>query len=250
MLYDLILEKHNKEKLMVLLIDPDKHDDDSLKRTVDIANRAGINFFLIGGSIISKSINEKIVTIKQNSQLPVFLFPGNLLQLCDQADGILFLSLISGRNPEFLIGNHVLAAPFLKNSKMEVIPTSYILIDTGQPTAVEYMSNTSPIPANKPEIAVATALAGEMLGHKLVYLEGGSGAGHTVNIKLIHEVKRNISIPLIVGGGVRTTKQAHEIFDSGADIIVIGNVAEENPLVMFNLISSADPKTKLIFNKS
>src|ERR1035437_7477394 len=138
MLYDLILEKHNKEKLMVLLIDPDKHDDESLKRTVDIANRAGINFFLIGGSIISKSINDKIVTIKQNSQLPVFLFPGNLLQLCDQADGILFLSLISGRNPEFLIGNHVLAAPFLKNTKMEVIPTSYILIDTGQPTAVEY----------------------------------------------------------------------------------------------------------------
>jgi putative glycerol-1-phosphate prenyltransferase len=252
MLYDLILERHNKEKSMVLLIDPDKHDDESLKRTVDIANRAGINFFLIGGSIISKSINDKIVTIKHNSQLPVFLFPGNLLQLCDKADGILFLSLISGRNPEFLIGNHVLAAPFLKNSKMEVIPTSYILIDTGQPTSVEYMSNTSPIPANKPEIAVATALAGEMLGHKLVYLEGGSGAGHTVNVKLIQEVKRNISIPLIVGGGIRTTKQASEIFDAGADIIVIGNVAEENPLVMFDLISSADPKakTKLIFNKS
>jgi len=239
MLYDFILNKfNNNKKLAVLLIDPDKHDEGSLKRTVDIANKAGISFFLIGGSIISKSINDKIVTIKQCSKLPVFLFPGNLLQLCDQADGILFLSLISGRNPEFLIGNQVLAAPFLKNSQMEVIPTGYILIGTGQSTAVEYMSNTSPIPSNKPEIAVATALAGEMLGHKLIYLEGGSGADHIVNTQLIREVKQNITVPLVVGGGIRTPKQANEIFEAGADIIVIGNVAEEDPLAMFEIASA------------
>jgi len=240
MLYDYILKKQNKEKLIVLLIDPDKHNDESLKRTVDIANKAGINFFLVGGSIISKSINDQIAIIKYHSQLPVFLFPGNLLQLCDQADGILFLSLISGRNPEFLIGNQVLAAPFLKNSGMEVIPTGYILIDTGQPTSVEYMSNTNPIPSNKPDIAAATALAGEMLGHKLIYLEGGSGAGQIVNTKLIREVKQNISIPLVVGGGIRTAKQACEIFKAGADIIVIGNIAEENPMAMFEIVSAIE----------
>jgi putative glycerol-1-phosphate prenyltransferase len=238
MLYDFILSKQNKEKLVVLLIDPDKQNDESLKHTVNIANEAGISFFLIGGSIISKSINEQIATIKQNSQLPVFLFPGNLLQLCDLADGIFFLSLISGRNPEFLIGNQVLAAPFLKNSNMEIIPTGYMLIDTGQRTSVEYMSNTAPIPADKPDIAIATALAGEMLGHKLIYLEGGSGTRQIINTRLISEVKQNISIPLIVGGGIHTAKQASEIFDAGADIIVIGNAVEDNPKVIFEIVSA------------
>jgi len=239
MLYDIILKKQNKEKLVALLIDPDCHKNESLKQTIDIANKAGINFFLIGGSIISKSINDQIAIIKSHSQLPVFLFPGNLLQLCDQADGILFLSLISGRNPEFLIGNQVMAAPFLKNSGMEIIPTGYMLIDTGQTTSVEYMSNTMPIPANKPDIAIATALAGEMLGHKLIYLEGGSGAGQIVNTKLIREIKQNITIPLIVGGGIRNARQAGEIFSAGADIIVIGNVAEENPMAMFDIVSAS-----------
>ena len=236
MLYDLIKQKQNKEKMVALLIDPDNHDSESLENIVNIANLAGIDFLLIGGSIITKSFNEQITIIKEKTTMPVFLFPGNLLQLCNLADGILLLSLISGRNPELLIGNHVIAAPFLKNNGMEVIPTGYILVDTGNRTSVEYMSNTSPIPSNKPDIAVATAMAGEMLGHKLIYLEGGSGAEQTINQQIISEVKKNISIPLIVGGGIRTSIQARQIFNAGADIIVIGTVAEESPDMVFEIV--------------
>ncbi len=237
MLYDLIIQKHHKEKMVALLIDPDNHDTESLENIVNIANLAGINFLLIGGSIITKSFNDKISIIKKKTALPVFLFPGNLLQLCNLADGILLLSLISGRNPELLIGNHVIAAPFLKNNGMEIIPTGYILIDTGNCTSVEYMSNTRPIPSNKAEIAVATAMAGEMLGQKLIYLEGGSGAEQTISKHLISEVKKNISIPLIVGGGIRTSSQAQQIFKAGADIIVIGTVAEESPDMVFEIVN-------------
>lgn len=236
MLYNHILQKFGKEKMVALLIDPDNHDTESLENIVHIADLAAIDFILVGGSIITKSFNDKIQIIKEKTSLPVFLFPGNLLQLCNLADGILLLSLISGRNPEFLIGNHVVAAPFLKSSGMEIIPTSYLLIDTGNCTSVEYMSHTRPIPSNKPEIAVATALAGEMLGHKLVYLEGGSGAEQTVCNQLISEVKKNISIPLIVGGGIRTAAQAKQIFRAGADIIVIGTVAEESPDMVFEIV--------------
>lgn len=236
MLYDIIKKKQDKEKMVSLLIDPDNHDSESLVNLVNISNIAGIDFFLIGGSITSKAIHDKIEQIKSISQLPVFLFPGNLLQLCNKADGILFLSLVSGRNPDFLIGNHVVAAPFLKESGMEIIPTGYMLIDTNNRTSVEYMSNTQPIPANKYDIAVATAIASELLGHKLIYLEGGSGADQPINKKLISEVKKNTSLPLIVGGGIRTSIQATEIFKAGADIIVIGTVAEESPDMIFQIV--------------
>ncbi|HEY4787971.1 MAG TPA: geranylgeranylglyceryl/heptaprenylglyceryl phosphate synthase [Bacteroidales bacterium] len=236
MLYDLIKKNMNKEKMISLLIDPDNHDNESLENILHISTLANIDFLLVGGSIVTKSFNEKISIIKKKTSLPVFLFPGNLLQLCDMADGILFLSLLSGRNPELLIGNHVIAAPFIKNSGIEVIPTGYILIDTGTRTSVEYMSNTRPIPSNKPEIAVATAMAGEMLGHKLIYLEGGSGAEQTVCNNLIEEVKKNISIPLVVGGGIRTAAQTRQIFSAGADIIVISTVAEESPDMVFEIV--------------
>lgn len=229
MLYTHIINKIKHEKMIVLLIDPDKQTTDSLTHLVTIAQKADIDFFLMGGSIIATSLSEQLKLIKQLTNIPVFLFPGNLLQLCNKADGILLLSLLSGRNAEFLIGNHVNAAPFLKNSGMEIISTGYILIDTGKRTSVEYMSNTVPIPSNKPEIAVATAMAGEMLGQKLIYLEGGSGADSTISKELISSVRKNISIPLIVGGGIRDEKTASEIFDAGADIIVIGSIAEENP---------------------
>ena len=229
MFYTHIIQKCTSEKMIALLIDPDKHTDASLEHVVDIANRSGIDFFLIGGSLVSKSVNDTIIFIKKLSSLKIFLFPGNLFQLCDQADGILLLSLISGRNPEFLIGNHVLAAPFLKNSGIEVISTSYILIGNGKTTSVEYISNTRHIPSGKTDIAVATAMAGEMLGHKLIYLEGGSGADKPVDKVLIGEVKKNISVPLIVGGGIRTPQQARDAFDAGANILVIGTIAEETP---------------------
>lgn len=238
MLYELIKNKQNKEKQVVLLIDPDKHNELSLLSLLDKAVRCGISFVLIGGSLTSKSINESIILIQRHCNLPVFLFPGSLLQLCDKADGILLLSLLSGRNAEFLIGNHVQAAPFLKKSGMEIIPTGYILIDCGQPSSVEYMSNTFPIPFNKTDIAIATAMAGEMLGLKLIYLEGGSGANRNIHSSLISEVKANITLPLIVGGGIRSYQQAKDVFKAGADIIVIGTVAEENPDAIIEIASA------------
>ncbi|NJO69784.1 MAG: phosphoglycerol geranylgeranyltransferase [Bacteroidetes bacterium] len=185
-------------------------------------------------------MNQLIQTIKQETNVPVFLFPGNLLQLCDQADGILLLSLISGRNPEYLIGNHVLAAPFLKTTGMEIIPTGYILVETGTKTAVEYISNTTAIPAGKTDIVVSTAMAGEMLGLKVIYLEGGSGADKPVNKTLIEEVKKHINIPLIVGGGIRAANQARDAYDAGADILVLGNVLEENPELLKDFLETRD----------
>ncbi len=239
MLYDIIKIKQNKEKQVVLLIDPDKHNELSLVTILQQAVLGNISFILIGGSITSKSINECISLIKKRCSIPVFLFPGSLMQLCDQADGILLLSLLSGRNADFLIGNHVHAAPFIKRSGMEVIPTGYILIDCGKRTSVEYISNTFPIPSNKPDIAVATAMAGEMLGQKIIYLEGGSGAITNINTSLIAEVKANITIPLIVGGGIRTYNQAKDVFNAGADIIVIGTAAEINPASIIDIAATA-----------
>lgn len=229
MIYPTLLSCYNQSKMLFMLIDPDKHDDASLLRTLKIVNRTPPDVILIGGSLVSKSLNDSISLIKETTSIPVFLFPGNLLQVCDQADGILLISLISGRNPDYLIGNHVLAAPFLRKSGMEVIPTGYILVGTGTKTSVEYISNTTAIPASKTDIVVSTAMAAEMLGLKLIYLEGGSGADCPVNKDLITAVKKNISIPLIVGGGIRTPQQATDAFTAGADIIVVGNILEESP---------------------
>ena len=238
MLYQDILAKKNKEKIISVLFDPDKSDEISIGNTLQIADKSGVDFYMIGGSLISKSINDKVSFIKKYSSRPVFLFPGNILQLCDKADGIFLLSLISGRNPDFLIGNHVIAAPFLKSGNLEIIPTGYMLVDTGKPTSVEYISNTRPIPGDKPDIAVATAMAGEMLGLKMIYLEGGSGAVCSVNTKIIKEVKQNITIPLIVGGGINSLPIAREIFEAGADIIVIGTAIEENPNSLLEIAKS------------
>jgi phosphoglycerol geranylgeranyltransferase len=232
MVYTKILANQGKSKMLAMLIDPDKHHTGSLQKTLEAVIKYPPDFILVGGSLISKSMNDTIVAIKKVTQLPVFLFPGNLLQLCDQADGVLLLSLISGRNAEYLIGNHVLAAPFLRNSGMEIVPTGYILVETGSKTSVEYISNTTAIPAGKTDIVVSTAIAGEMLGLKMIYLEGGSGADQPVNKELINEVKKHISIPLIVGGGIRTPQQARDAYFAGADIVVVGNVLEENLLLL------------------
>jgi putative glycerol-1-phosphate prenyltransferase len=231
----IVQNKANHNKMLGVLIDPDKYTNEMLNTVIDCAQQTKVSFFLIGGSLVSKNVNDTIQYIKEKSGLPVFLFPGNLLQLCDQADGILLLSLISGRNPEYLIGNHIHAAPFLRKSGMEIIPTGYMLVDTGKRTSVEYISNTFPIPNNKADIAVATAMAGEMLGMKLIYLEGGSGAQEPINSKIISEVKSNISIPLIVGGGIRNAKQASDILSAGADCIIIGNAIESNPKLLFDI---------------
>ncbi len=232
MLYQTLLSSLNRRKIMALLIDPDKHTIDSLAKTVAIADKAGVEFILFGGSIISNRLPHSVETIKRHTDKPVFLFPGSLLQLSYPADGIFLLSLISGRNPELLIGNHVQAAPFLKKSGMEIIPVGYILIGQGGQTSVEYMSQTMPIPAEKTDIAVATAVAGEMLGLKAVYLEAGSGAGQHVAPQTVQSVKKNISVPLIAGGGIRTPQQVELLFDAGADVLVIGSAAEQDPEIL------------------
>ncbi len=225
----MILNKIKRDKKqMVILIDPDKENNDSLLKFCKKLNKIPVDYLFVGGSLLQKNIDETINILKKNSDLPIILFPGSLLQISDNADAILLLSLISGRNPDFLIGNHVIAANFLKRSKLEILPTAYLLIESGNITSVEYISNTKPIPRNKIDIAVATAIAGEILGLKLIYLEAGSGAKKSVNLKMIEEVKKNISIPLIVGGGIKSRNKIDKIYKAGADIVVIGTALEKN----------------------
>ena len=215
-------------KKFALLIDPDKYSVQSLIATIYAADELKINAILVGGSLVSDRIDSTLEIIKKNTNIPVILFPGSLLQLSNKADAILLLSLISGRNPDYLIGNHVLAAPYLKKSGVEIIPTAYILIGEGNSSSVEYISNTKPIPADKYDLVVATAIAGEFMGNKLIYLESGSGSNSSISAELVREVKRNISIPLIVGGGLKSPQQVFEIAKAGADIIVVGNAVENN----------------------
>ncbi|MGA3013332.1 MAG: geranylgeranylglyceryl/heptaprenylglyceryl phosphate synthase, partial [Bacteroidales bacterium] len=166
------------------------------------------------------------------------LFPGNQLMLPENADGLLLLSLISGRNAELLIGKHVLTAPYLKNCGIEILPTGYMLIENGHSTAVSYMSNTTPIPANQNDIAMCTAVAGELLGLQLIYMDAGSGAENPVRIPMIQKVRQNISVPLIIGGGIRNAEQAMNAANAGADVIVVGNAIEKQPSII-NRLSEA-----------
>jgi putative glycerol-1-phosphate prenyltransferase len=237
-IYKYILEHSSKNKLFALLVDPDKHDSGSLSWIGRSSETYKVDFILVGGSLVSGSVDETVSILKQHTDIPVILFPGNVLQITSRADGILLLSLISGRNPEYLIGNHVIAAPILRKTRLEIIPTAYILIENGRSTSVEYMSNTKPIPADKIDLTVATAMAGEMLGHKLVYLEAGSGALETVHEEMIREVRKNIQIPLVVGGGIRTPEQIRNIYNAGADMIVVGTALERDPASLEELMAS------------
>lgn len=222
--------------MLSVLIDPDKYDLPSLLKLIKISNEANIDFVFVGGSLmIGGEINQTIQVIKDNSDKKVVIFPGSPLQMNPMADGILFLSLISGRNPELLIGQHVIATPYLSKTNLEVLPTGYLLIDCGSSTTAQYISNTNPIPFNKPEIAAVTALAGEYLGLKLMYLDGGSGAKKPIDIKMISAVKKNISVPLIVGGGIRTAAEALAAYQAGADMIVVGNILEKDPDLLFDI---------------
>lgn len=238
MFYSGILKKLESGKLLAILVDPDKHDPGSIDALGEIAGRYGVDFILVGGSLVSGSVDDTVARIRESSDLPVILFPGNVLQISPRADGILLLSLISGRNPEFLIGNHVIAAPVLSKTNLEIIPTGYILIENGRTTSVEYMSNTKPIPADKIELAVATAMAGEMLGHKLIYLDAGSGAVEHINAEMIRAVRDRIRIPLVVGGGIHTADQIRGTYRAGADIIVVGSAAERGQSFLENLLRS------------
>lgn len=210
-----------------ILIDPDKLPIDKTKEFVQHCEKSGADGFLIGGSLmingdLDKSINE----VKDNCNLPVIIFPGSVNQLSPKADALLYLSLISGRNPEHLIGKHVQAAPLIKKYSLEPISTGYMLIESGRTTTAEYISVSKPIPRNKPEIAAATALAGQYLGMKFIYLEGGSGAESPVPDEMIKLVSKQINVPLIVGGGIRTPEIARAKVKAGANIIVTGNFFE------------------------
>lgn len=229
MIYDSFLQK---KKQLALLIDPDKQSDKSLCSIAQSAEQEQVDYIFVGGSLVMASIEHTVEIIKQYFSGPVILFPGNACQVSSNADAILFLSLISGRNAEFLIGNQVISAPKIKQAQLEAISTGYMLIDCGGATSVEYMSNTRPIPYNKPDIAVATALAGELLGLKALYLEGGSGANTMVNPIIISQVKHHCSIPIIVGGGIRTTQALQEAYTAGADIVVIGTAIEKDPSLL------------------
>jgi len=229
---EVIQQRHTSgKKSIAVLVDPDKVEDPSrLRHLIDLANENCIDFFLVGGSLITTAnLPEVIQTIKENVSIPVILFPGNAQQIDPSADAILFLSLISGRNPDLLIGQHVQAAPILKSHRMEVLPTGYILISSGKLSSVAYISNTTPIPDDKYSLAACTALAGEMLGLRLVYLDAGSGAEKEISARMISTVRKTISVPLIVGGGINTPTKALAALEAGADMIVIGNALEKDP---------------------
>lgn len=223
-------KSERKQKQFAVLIDPDDMTIEKTKAIVQHAEAAHVDYFFIGGSLITKNNFEDIAaTIKAETDIPLLIFPGSVFQITSSADAILFLSLISGRNPEFLIGQQVQAAPHLASSGIEVIPTGYLLIESGKLTTALYMSNTMPIPSDKPEIATSTAMAGEMLGQKLMYLDGGSGAQQPIPENIISAVKEKTSCPVIVGGGLKSSSQIARTCQAGADIIVVGNMIEEAP---------------------
>lgn len=232
---NIIKAKKEGRKLLSVLIDPD-HTSDDILIGIKNAIEAHVDYFFIGGSLLhGNAAGELIDFIKSNSNIPVILFPGSTMQINIEADALLYSSVISGRNPELLIGRHVESAFLLKKSPLEIISLGYMLIDSGQVTSVNYMSNTQPIPHDKRSIAVSTAIAGELLGLKMIYLEAGSGARRAVSSKMIQDVSHNISIPLIVGGGIREPEMATAALLSGADMVVIGNAAEKDPSLIFDM---------------
>ena len=217
------------KKKFVVLIDPDKPSDEQIIDIVEKSKKVGVDFLFVGGSLLTTdSLDNCIKLIKKHCEIPVLIFPGDSLQISKWCDGFLLLSLISGRNSEMLIGRHVIAAPYLKLYGNEIIPTGYMLVDGGCPTSVSYMSNTTPIPHDKDDIAMCTALAGEMLGLKLIYMDAGSGAVNPVSKEMIYKVKQTVDVPLIVGGGINTPEKAAVAAKAGADIVVVGNALEKD----------------------
>ncbi len=231
--------KEKKEKgikSFAVLVDPDDTSIENCRKLVNIANESKIDYFFVGGSLITSSNMSAIIScIKENCQIPVVIFPGNSMHVDANADALLFLSLISGRNPEYLIGQHVIAAPMLKRSNIETLPTGYVLIDSGKPTTVNYISNTTPIPFDKPSVAASTAMAGEMLGLQLIYMDGGSGAETPISTKMIAMVRKSVDCPIIVGGGIKNAEKAKTALDAGADLIVVGNSIEDNPSLVIDI---------------
>ena len=225
------------KKSIAVLIDPDKVEDSAkLQYLINLANENCVDFFLVGGSLVTTpNLSEVIRQIKSNVTIPVMLFPGNSMQIDPHADALLFLSLISGRNPELLIGQHVISAPIIRNTKLEVIPTGYMLINSGRTTSVAYISNTTPIPEDKYSLAACTAMAGEMLGLQAIYMDAGSGAENAISARMISTVRKAVKTPIIIGGGLNTSRKAITALEAGADMIVIGNALEKNPDLLIEI---------------
>src|SRR6201994_620378 len=224
-IYESLLAKKRKgQRSFAVLVDPDNVNAKKIEEVPGLAVSAGVDYLFVGGSlVISNHLDEVVQTIRSFCSIPVILFPGTPSQISRYADGLLYLSLISGRNPELLIGQHVISAPAVRQSGLEIMPTGYMVIDGGAPTTVSYISNATPIPSDKNEIAMCTAMAGEMLGMKLIFMDAGSGAKNPINQHMIEKVSSHIEAPLIVGGGITNAEKAYLNCRSGADMIVVGN---------------------------
>ncbi len=230
--------------MISVLIDPDKASDNQLNALVNHPEFEKIDFLFVGGSLVTDgSMKSCIRALKNKTNKPLVIFPGSPNQIDEHADAILLLSLISGRNPDLLIGRHVESAYKLKASELEIISTGYILIDGGRTTTVSYISGTTPIPQDKPGIAAATALAGYQLGNKLIYLDCGSGANQHASPQIIKAVKDEINVPLIVGGGIKSKEEALAVFKAGADIVVVGNKLEQDPTFLSELVEAKEQFT-------
>ena len=235
----LVDRKRHGKKSFAVLIDPDKVNDEKMEQLLSLAISARVDYFLVGGSlVISNYLDECVQFIKKSCEIPVILFPGSPSQISKYADALLYLSLISGRNPELLIGQHVVSAPFVKQSGLEIMSTGYMVIDGGAPTTVSYISNASPLPADKNEIAMCTAMAGEMLGMKLIYMDSGSGAKRPISESMIEHVARSISVPLIIGGGITEPEKAYLNCKAGADLIVVGNAIEKDENLIIEMAAA------------
>ncbi len=235
----------SKNKSFAVLVDPDKTNPGQFAPLLSTINEiAEISAIFVGGSLVPDGTTEVLIqSIRGNTTKPVILFPGNVNQIC-AADAILFLSLISGRNPEYLIGQHITGAPLIKKLGMEAISTGYILV--GDPSSTTYVSNTSPIPSNEIDLATTTAIAGEMLGHSLIYMDAGSGTQHPISSEMIEKVYKSINIPLIIGGGIRSYEDAKKALIAGAHCIVIGNAAEKDTSILFEIASAVHDSNKLL----
>lgn len=234
------LKQKNKSSF-ALLVDPDDTDTKKLEQIAQIASDTGTGFIFVGGSLmVDNRMRDCVATLKKETNIPIVLFPGNPNQVVDNADAILFLSLISGRNPDLLIGQQVISAPQIIQSGLEVISTGYMIIDGGVPTTVSYMSHSLPIPGNKPDIALCTAWAGQLMGKHVIYMDAGSGANYPISEVMIQKVSANITLPLIVGGGIRSPEKVRAVSDAGAQVIVVGNAIEKDINQFKELVSALE----------
>lgn len=238
-LTELRRRKAERRPAFAVLADPDKMAPSEMAALARLCNDGGVDYLLVGGSlVVTHQIDACIQRFKAESEIPVILFPGSPAQVTPYADALLYLSLISGRNPELLIGQHVLSAPAVKASGLEVMSTGYMVIDGGAPTTVSYISGSLPLPANKPDIALCTAWAGELLGQHLLYMDAGSGARYPVSAEMIQKVSSHTAIPLFVGGGMRTPEAVHTAAAAGATVVVVGNAIESDPMLIKDLAAA------------